>query len=208
MTPPRFFYFDLGNVLVRFDHHRSCRALADLTHTSVDTMREILFGPQSLQWDYEAGQIDCGRFCALIREKTGASVDDAQLLEANSAIFWPHVAIVPVTAHLNAAGFPLGILSNTCPAHWRYVSQGRYNYLRHGFDVHVLSFEVKAMKPLPRIYELAAASAGVEPGEIFFTDDRLENVEAAREAGWQAHHFTTVSGLIEAIRQTGVRTNL
>jgi FMN phosphatase YigB (HAD superfamily) len=41
---------------------------------------------------------------------------------------------------------------------------------------------------------------GVAPEEIFFTDDRLENVEAARQAGFDAVQFVSVAELREQLR--------
>jgi HAD superfamily hydrolase (TIGR01509 family) len=76
------------------------------------------------------------------------------------------------------------------------------------FPVHALSFRLGAMKPDRLAFERAAELAGVSPHEIFFTDDRAENVAAAREVGYDAVLFESVSQLNEALRQRGVRINL
>ena len=51
------------------------------------------------------------------------------------------------------------------------------------------------MKPEARIFELAIKKAGVAPENIFFTDDRLENIEAAQRAGIQALLFQSETQL-------------
>ena len=53
----------------------------------------------------------------------------------------------------------------------------------------IKSCDVGFAKPDPQIYQIAQEKAGVQPGEILFTDDRQENVEAALAAGWQAIQF-------------------
>lgn len=208
MRTPRFFYFDLGNVLVHFDHEIACGELSRLTGHPQDSVREILFGADSLQFRYEAGGVNCEEFCQELRQRTDSQIADDEILYACSAIFWPRTPIIPVVATLHAAGYRLGILSNTCRAHWTYIIQGRYQFLLHAFEHYVLSFEEQSMKPEQAIYEAAARRAGVAPAEIFFTDDRLENVEGAAKAGWQAHHFTGVTDLIQTLYRLGVRTNL
>lgn len=208
MPTPRYFYFDLGNVLVHFDHEIACGELSRLTQHPVDAVREILFGADSLQWRYEAGAVECTEFCEELRQRTGSQLEDVEILYACSAIFWPRTAIIPVVANLHAAGNRLGILSNTCRAHWSYIMQGQFQFLHHAFEQYVLSFEEQSMKPERAIYEAATRRAGVAPEEIFFTDDRLENVEGARAAGWQAHHFTGVTDLIRTLYGLGVHTNL
>jgi putative hydrolase of the HAD superfamily len=79
--------------------------------------------------------------------------------------------------------------------------------VRYFFDVTILSFEVGAMKPDPRIYDEAARRAGVRPAEIFFTDDRQENVTAACEAGFDAVQFEETRQLAAELRRRGVRWN-
>ena len=44
------------------------------------------------------------------------------------------------------------------------------------FSAIALSYEIKAMKPDPKIYLTAAKLAGVKPGEIFFCDDVMGHV--------------------------------
>ena len=62
--------------------------------------------------------------------------------------------------------FRLLVLSNTNAIHIDMVRE-RYPILGH-FDHLVLSHEVKAMKPDPRIYAAALAHAQAEPAECFF----------------------------------------
>ena len=76
------------------------------------------------------------------------------------------------------------------------------------FDLYALSFEIGAMKPDARIYAAAAEMAGVPPEKIFFIDDREENVEGARAAGWQVELMSTPAAASEALRVRGVRFNL
>jgi HAD superfamily hydrolase (TIGR01509 family) len=54
------------------------------------------------------------------------------------------------------------------------------------------------MKPSPEIYQEAVRSAGCSPAECFFTDDKQENVDAARRAGIDAIRF---EGRLEIERQ-------
>lgn len=59
---PRFCYFDLGRVLLDFDHEVAVQQLAELGDVSVDRVREVVF-EASLQSDYERGQISTAEFC-------------------------------------------------------------------------------------------------------------------------------------------------
>jgi HAD superfamily hydrolase (TIGR01509 family) len=75
------------------------------------------------------------------------------------------------------------------------------------FDVCALSYEVHAVKPERAIYEAAARLAGYEPNEIFFVDDRPENVAGAREAGFESVLYTDVPQFVTDLRKHGFRFN-
>ena len=51
-----FIYFDLGNVLISFDHSRACQQIAELTGISPRRAEQILFD-SGVQNQYERGEI-------------------------------------------------------------------------------------------------------------------------------------------------------
>jgi FMN phosphatase YigB (HAD superfamily) len=53
------------------------------------------------------------------------------------------------------------------------------------YDEVVISGEVGARKPEPRIYLLTAERLGVRPEECVFVDDLLQNVEGAEAVGME-----------------------
>jgi FMN phosphatase YigB (HAD superfamily) len=113
----------------------------------------------------------------------------------------------PVVAALQAAGYRTGILSNTCKCHWDYCIDGRFGMIPGAFEQLVLSFHARSMKPQPRIYEVAIERAGVGAAEIFFIDDRPENVAAAEAAGMDAVLYRDASDCADQLRRRGARFN-
>ena len=53
-----------------------------------------------------------------------------------------------------------------------------------------VSGEVGLLKPDRAIYDIHVESFGLEPAATLFIDDSEKNVEGARDAGWQAVHFS------------------
>ncbi len=74
------------------------------------------------------------------------------------------------------------------------------------FDDGVFSARVKAIKPEPAIFALAAERFGVPPSELLFFDDHRPNIAAARAAGWAAEHFTDAASALPALRRHGLLT--
>jgi putative hydrolase of the HAD superfamily len=76
--------------------------------------------------------------------------------------------------------------------------------MRH-FDDTILSHEVGAMKPEPKIYEAAIEAARCRPEECFFTDDMPAFVEGARQHGIDAVQFTGLPQLENELRARGIQ---
>ncbi len=205
-SPPRFIYFDMGNVLLWFDHQRAARQMADVTGVSKERIWEIVFDT-GMNLEYERGDLTSRQFFDKFCEQAGVTADYDAVAFAASDMFSLNVPMAAVATSLKCARKRIGILSNTCEWHWDFIAPKRFRVIRDLFEVHALSYRMKLLKPEPEIYTAAAELAGVEPGEIFFTDDRPENIEAAREAGFDAEPFSTAAATVKQLRERGVQFN-
>jgi putative hydrolase of the HAD superfamily len=71
--------------------------------------------------------------------------------------------------------------------------------LRADLDGILYSADLGDRKPGASFFRLAAERAGATGNEIAFVDDVLDNVEAARRAGWTAVHWTAGGNFRETI---------
>ncbi len=202
--PPSFLYFDLGNVVLRFDPQIAVRQMAELIGADARTIHEIVYD-SGLQTAYELGELATDQFYETICEGTGTNPDRDALLVAASDMCQLDEAVADLIRRVRSAGHRTGVLSNTCEAHWRFYVEQRFPVLRKLFDVAALSYELRALKPDPAIYQAAAALAGARPPEIFFVDDRPEHVDGARRVGFDAVLFTGADDLAAALAERGVR---
>ena len=183
-----FVYFDLGNILVAFDPEIACRNVAKLANVSVARAREVVY-ESGMEVRYETGEITSNQFADFVRDEFKLEpnqLDDETLLNAIADMFTPIESMVEVASLARRRAGRIGVLSNTCPAHWNWVRRQPWSVSMIDFDVKVLSYEVKSMKPDHRIYQAAEQATGVRPDQILFIDDKDENVQAAQERGWNA----------------------
>ena len=202
----RFLYFDLGNVLLNFSHRQACEQMGEVAGVSADLIWQTVF-ESTLEQRYESGEISDQQFYDEFCEAVGSKPDYDALLLAGSDIFTVNLPMVPLVGQLRAGGHRLGILSNTCSAHWNYCVKRRFCLVSRMYEAYALSFEIGACKPSPQIYFAAAKLAGVEPNEVFFVDDFPANVQGAREAGFDAVQYTSVPALAAALTERGIRSN-
>ena len=156
---------------------------------------------------YERGEISSRQFYDEFCEATDTRPDYDAVMVAGSDIFELNLPMLPLVSQLAAAGYPMGLLSNTCEAHWQFVWGGRFNSFKTFFPLQVLSYQVKSSKPDVEIYQIAAEKAGVDPAEVFYVDDREENVRGARAAGFDAVLFQGPQHLAADLRRRGLRFN-
>lgn len=202
---PKFLYFDLGNVLLHFDHHRAARQMAEVSGTTPEVVWKAVF-ESDLQLRYERGAISTREFyehyCAVTKTKP----DYDALCFAAADIFTLNCDTGPIISALATAGYRIGILSNTCEVHWRHLHDG-HTQLDRSFELYALSYQLGSIKPETEIYLAAAKLAGVAPTEIFYCDDRPENVTGAVKAGFDAVLYETPEKLHRDLRERGLKFN-
>ncbi|PHQ33501.1 HAD family hydrolase [Rhodopirellula bahusiensis] len=221
-TDIRFVYFDLGNILVSFDRDRANDSVADLFGGTREASDEIMH-VGGLQNQLETGLISEEEFAQAVRDayatlvQPNGLVATGDIMRAISDMFTPIESMVAVLQSLRDASVPIGILSNTCAAHWNWVNGRGWDVMSGPFDVQVVSYEARSMKPDQGIYKTAMKLAGeclaigrgkddnevLRPEEILFVDDRQENVDAARSHGWTAEVCLGGEQAIDVLRRHG-----
>ena len=85
--------------------------------------------------------------------------------------------------------------TNTIDSHWEnHMERGDYSY----FDQTYASNKIGVAKPDPMFWKTIMMAEGYESSQTFFTDDRLDNIEAARSIGIYAVQFTNTDELRKA----------
>jgi putative hydrolase of the HAD superfamily len=94
------------------------------------------------------------------------------------------------------------IFSNTNAEHWAFLVRESNGRLAQ-FEAY-LSHEIGRLKPSIDAFIHVARAAGVDPRRSIFFDDRKDNVEGARAAGFQAEVFAAEAALRERLQRGGV----
>jgi len=194
--------FDLGRVLVNFDFKRGYQALEGLCpYRAAEIPARLATGDLVLR--FETGLIEPRDFVAQMSAVLDLTIDYEHFCGIWSSIFTETLVPERMLAGL-AARYRLVLLSNTNAIHFEGLRETHAMLLRH-FHSLVLSYEAKAMKPQPEIFQAAIARAGCLPEECFYTDDILDYVKAARNLGIDAVQFQSLSQLEGDLRARGIR---
>lgn len=194
----RSLLIDMGNVLLFFSHDKMCQQLGELAGLAPREIQSLLLD-SGLQWDLERGTLSPDEYRSVIERASGKRIDPADLRRAASDIFQINESMIRVLDHLSAQNYRLVLLSNVGPLHFDWVWEN-YEILQR-LDHLVLSFEARAIKPEPRIFDVALAAIDCPPQECLYTDDIPKYVEAGRTLGLHTHLFTTTENYLTALRQ-------
>lgn len=177
----RFVYFDINGVLVRF-FHRAFAQLAKDTDVPADQI-ETAF------WHYNdavcRGELKMEEFNHLFAERLGVESLDWQsyyvaaiepIEEMRELVTW------------TAERYHVGLLSNIMPGFIDEMFE-RKILPDVPYDAIIDSSKVGAIKPEPRIYEVAQEWAECDPAEILLIDDDRANLMAAERMGWNVLWF-------------------
>ncbi|MBS0604080.1 MAG: HAD family phosphatase [Verrucomicrobia bacterium] len=196
----RTIFFDLGNVLIFFDHQKMCRQVAEYSSLDEQLVQSVMHKYGDL---YERGHVNSqmihDELCRMAQKK----LHFATMMHAVSDIFEPNEPVIATAHHLKEKGHRLFLLSNTCEAHFTFASN-HFPFLKI-FDGYVLSYEVGARKPEKKIYEKALEIAGCQnKKECFYTDDILPYIESARSMEIDAEQYTNPQELTQHLHARGM----
>ena len=182
--------WDIGGVLVDWQPHLAWAP--ELGEAGArEFMARVAFPALNLRGDGGA------RFADLAAEL--ADPEDAARLAAYPSLYARTVqgrvlGSWEILDSLIAAGTPVHAITNWSAETW-LAGLSVHPRLGEVFGTLVVSGREGVMKPDPAIFRLLCDRAGLAPGDCLFVDDGLHNVEGARAAGMEGHHFRSAEGL-------------
>ncbi len=192
--------FDLGNVLIRVDHHRFCRRLGEAAGVSPWEVYEQVFA-SGLEPAYDTGRLSSQEFFQEVCRRFRIDLPFALFAQWWQDIFDPLESMDEVVEELSRR-FPLFLVSNTNALHFPHVHQ-RFPVL-HRMRRFILSYQVGSRKPEPGIFQALIREIPCAPGECLFVDDLAPFVAAARRHGLRAWQFSTPEDFRRRLRQHGL----
>ena len=196
----RLIICDFGGVICTFDYRIFCERLARRIRRAADEIFAAAFGDR-LQTDFESGKLSGREYHRAVMVRLDADVPYEEFRPMYGDIFTEVPGTCDLLRRLHRR-YPLYLLSDTNEIHFGYVKETVP--VLSVFDVFIVSYQVGAMKPDPRIYEEALRRSGLPAGACLFVDDRTLNVEGAMRVGMRALRFESPGALAAELSRLGV----
>lgn len=195
-----FIAFDLGNVLIPFDHMKACRALGEIYSLDPQYVYERIFECGIAQ-AFDLGNLSPSDFTQECSDALNVNLNEHDLVDAWTDIFSPDPEMEKLVEEL-ADNADLCLISNTNCWHYNLVLRD-FPFVEN-FPRKLLSYKIHKMKPDPEVFRLALRWAQSGQTNIFI-DDIEENVKSAASVGFSAIHFLGIVPLRESLRRLGVK---
>ncbi len=187
--------FDLGNVIICFDHMIAAKKIAKYCDRSPREIYDLFFY-SDLTEKFDSGKIDEDEFFNEVKKVLNLNgLDKSEFYKIWNDIFWENPKVAELIADVKRYYDKFFIISNVNKPHFEYIWR-KFPVVREADEI-ILSYEIGVLKPASEIYKTAIEKAQCLPFEVFYTDDRPELVAAARKMGLVAEVFKGV----ETIRQ-------
>ena len=165
--------FDLGNVLLEWNPHRFLKEMDLPMH-----FMEIF---QSLLWaTHDGGLLTREELIEKLPSQYDKAVF-AYCLERIAPSLTPISEMIDTVHEVRRQGYKVYILSNM-PKELHLELKQLHDFFQY-FDGQVYSYEVKAIKPQPQIYQALINNYTLKSHESIFIDDLEMNIRAAKELG-------------------------
>jgi len=182
--------FDLGNVLIDLDYPGIIKAFQRVAQKNQNNIEKLVVNAKVLQM-FEMGKISPENFRAEISQ-----ILDVKLEDSDFDKIWNSMLKSISKERMNKVleirkKYKTYILSNSNVIHepaFEGMVRGATGMsgIRSFVDKAYFSHEIGMRKPDLACYHFVVEDIGLCPSKMLFLDDRLDNVEAAREAGIKA----------------------
>lgn len=197
---------DLGKVLIDFDHLRAAERISNFCDKTPKQIFDLFFisEPTIL---FEEGKITPEDFFRRVKEILDLKLEYQSFVPIWNDIFFltaKNRAVYSLANNLRAH-YQVALLSNINVLHHEYLKQ--YFPVFNVFHRVFASYEMGAIKPDQAIYKKALEELKARPENVFYTDDRQELVDSARDLGINSFLFTGVEQLKQDLASVGVTIN-
>jgi len=193
--------FDLGNVILNFDHKIACKRLSEKSNFSSEYIYNYIFN-NYLEELYDKGKISSNKFYRTICKSLGIKISYQEFYEIWGDIFWLNPGMDKILKSLKRK-IKIILLSNTNEIHFSYVKK-RFNILKE-IDEFVLSFKIGARKPENEIFLCALKKIKLPPKNVLYVDDIIEFVNVAKRIGFNGIVFGSPTQLESDLKKYDFR---
>jgi epoxide hydrolase-like predicted phosphatase len=190
-------FFDLGGVIVRTEFQAPRQQLAERLGMEYEDLSKIVFDSDS-GIRASMGEITSADHWASVVKRLKRPASELSLIR--DEFFAGDIVDRTLVEYIRSlrSKYKTGLISNAWSDLRDFVVREKFD---DAFDKMIISAEVGAMKPEPKIFQLALEQFGVKPKEAVFVDDFYVNIEGCEKVGIRGIHFKDAESTLQQLKE-------
>ncbi|HET6596243.1 MAG TPA: HAD family phosphatase [Anaerolineales bacterium] len=190
-------FFDLGGVIVRTEFQSPRQQLAERLGMEYDDLDKLVFNSDS-GLKASIGEItSADHWAAVIKRLKRPASELAMIRDEFFAGDIVDRTLIDYIRSLRGR-YKTGLISNAWSDLRDFVVREKFD---DAFDKMIISAEVGAIKPDPKIFQIALDAFGVKPREAVFVDDVYDNIEGCEKIGMKGIHFKDAESTLRQLKE-------
>jgi epoxide hydrolase-like predicted phosphatase len=190
-------FFDLGGVIVRTEFQAPRQQLAERLGMEYDDLDRIVFDSDS-GIRATIGEITSADHWALVLQRLKRPA--SELSQIRDEFFAGDIVDRTLVEYIRSlrGKYKTGLISNAWSDLRDFIVREKFD---DAFDKMIISSEVGAAKPEPKIFQIALEQFGVRPHEAVFIDDVSINIEGCERVGMKGIHFKDAESALKQLKE-------
>jgi epoxide hydrolase-like predicted phosphatase len=190
-------FFDLGGVILRTEFQAPRQQLAERLGMEYDDLVKIVFDSDS-GIKATMGEISSEQHWDSVMRRLKRPTSELAAIRAE--FFAGDILDRTLLDYLRSlrGKYKTGLISNAWGDLRDFIVREKFD---DAFDKLIISAEVGAAKPEPKIFLIALEQFGVKPKETVFVDDFLINIEGCEKVGMKGIHFKDPESTLQQLKE-------
>jgi len=192
--------FDLGNVLIFFDHGYFYDGLTNIEKgLNANKVKKFIY-EKKLDIKFNTGRISGKEFFRAIKKKFDIKTSYTDFTYLYSDVFWENKPMIKLLENLiDEKKYKIFLLSNTDASHFNFILKNfpSINLIKNK----VLSYKATCMKPDKKIYKGMIERFKINPEESVFIDDVKSHLLSAAKMKFHTIHYTNHRSFLKKYNQ-------
>ena len=190
-------FFDLGGVIVRTEFQTPRQQLADRLGIDYDDLNKLVFDSDTSN-RASVGEISSEEHWLSVIQRLRRPAEERQSIR--DEFFAGDIVDRTLVEYIRSLRprHKTGLISNAWGDLRDFIVREKFD---DAFDKMIISAEVGAMKPEPKIFQIALQQFGVKPEEAVFVDDFYVNIEGCEKVGIRGIHFKDPETALQQLKE-------
>jgi len=190
-------FFDLGGVIVRTEFQAPRQQLAEKLGMEYDDLSKLVFDSDS-GVRASIGEISSAEHWASVIQRLKRPASELAVIREE--FFAGDIVDRTLLEYIRSlrGKYKTGLISNAWSDLREFIVREKFD---DAFDHMVISAEVGAAKPEPKIFQIALEHFGASPNEAVFVDDFEVNIEGCEKVGMKGIHFVDPESALRQLKK-------